>query len=551
MKTAFKLATFCVVGATASAGVAACGGTGDSEQGSSATSGAASSKQFKLVDSAPSASAQISSLKWLLSTEPGGLDADRSSNDDIDTVLANVCDRLFQEQPDLTVKPSLASAHTQSDKSLVLTLRKDATFHDGSKVTAQDVVFSLRRHAKEGNEQADEFGSVKSIAKTGPHEVTLALKHPDSQILLALAADAGIIMNKKVVEAQGDDYGTPGRPDGCSGPYTVDSWKAGTQIVLKKFKNYWNSDLRTGPSKVTFTWAESAAQANTLTTGAADGTYLSSPSLVPALKGHDNLSTYFGPSTMVYSLVPTGRGGMKNPKLRRALSLALDRAGIAKAGFHNYAFPADLPIGAAAWGYAKHDFEKAAKKVSGVPTSPTEKDIAKAKDLVKSAGAEGKQIIVASDGSPYRTVIGNAVRQAGQQVGLKVKIQTMSPSSFDEFYSDPSARKKVDLVPVGWYISKADPTGFYDNMITGGGNNWIKFSDKTYDKAIQTAESTTDPKTRAKVVIQAQTKFMDEMLWIPVVEAPNTLVLSSKLAGPPASVAYLYYPWLTAVGSKS
>lgn len=43
---------------------------------------------------------------------------------------------------------------------------------------------------------------------------------------------------------------------------------------------------------------------------------------------------------------------------------------------------------------------------------------------------------------------------------------------------------------------------------------------------------------------------MEEMLWIPVVEAPNTLVLADGITGAPASVAYLNHPWLTALGTS-
>lgn len=528
--------------ATLALAASACSGSGSGDDVPEPT--------LDLVDTAPAAAGQLDEVSWLLAAEPAGFDTDRAGGDVEDTIVANVCERLFQQQPDLSVQPWLATEYEQTDDALVLTIREDATFHDGSPVTADDVVYSLQRHAKDGNEEADEFENVASIERTGAHEVTLELAKPDSQLVAALAGDAGIVLHEATVEPQGEDYGTPGSTDGCSGPYRVASWQPGTDLTLEWYDEYWNDEVRQGPASVTFTWADSAAAVNTLTTGAADGTYLSSPSLVPALAESDAVTTYFGPSTLVYSLVPTDRGGMADARLREALSLALDRDGIASAGFEKYALPATLPVGQAAWGYEREAFQSAAAEVENVPAEPSDDQLARAKQLVEEVGADGQEIVVASDGSPYRTVISNAVQAAGQQIGLEVRIETMSEAAFDEFYSDPDARAEVDLVPVGWYISKADPTGFYDNMVTDSGNNWTGFSSTTYDEAVADARAATEPAARADAVLAAQAEFMEEMLWIPVVEAPNTLVLADGITGAPASVAYLNHPWLTLLGTS-
>jgi len=508
----------------------------------------AQGRELELVTTSPERSAPVEEVSWLLGGEPAGFDTDRAGGDSEDTVVANVCERLFMQNPDLTVTPWLATEFEQSDETLVLTLRDDVTFHDGSPVTADDVVYSLQRHAEEGNEEADEFANVSAIRKSAENEVTLELKRPDSQIVAALAGDAGIVLSQETVQSQGQDYGTPGSEDACSGPYRIANWSAGSSLTVEKYADYWNEDFTGGPERVTFRWAESAATVNTLQAGEADGTYLSSPSLVPVLADVDSLELYFGPSTMVYSLVPTHRGIMTNPDVRKALSLALDRTGIAQAAFQGYAEPARLPVGAGAWGYEKAAFEAAYENVEAVPASPTDEQVEQAKALVEEADAAGETVIVASDGSPYRTVMTNAVKSAGEKIGLDVEIETFSEAAFDEFYGDASARAAVDLVPVGWYISKADPTGFYDNMVSGGGNNWIDFSSETYDEAVAQAQATTDPAERAEHVLAVQNEFMEQMLWIPVAEVPNTLVLNDELTGAPVSVAYLNYPWAAELG---
>ncbi|MBI0381991.1 ABC transporter substrate-binding protein, partial [Streptomyces albiflaviniger] len=147
-------------------------------------------------------------------------------------------------------------------------------------------------------------------------------------------------------------------------------------------------------------------------------------------------------------------------------------------------------------------------------------------------------------------VITNAVRGAAQKIGLKVTVKTIASSRYDEFFSDPKSRNGFDLIPVDWYISKADPAGFYDNGISGNANNWLGYSDKGYDALVGKAQQTIDDRERAKLVIDAQTKFADDAVWIPLVQVPSVMVLGDKYTGAPASMVSMYYPWAADLGTK-
>ncbi|MFE5093805.1 ABC transporter substrate-binding protein [Streptomyces sp. NPDC056638] len=80
-----------------------------------------------------------------------------------------------------------------------------------------------------------------------------------------------------------------------------------------------------------------------MTTGAADGTYAESPNTAAALQGKKGVEQHYGPSTASLVLIPTERGGLKDPKIRRALSLALDRKGIAASGYGGMVQPWGTP----------------------------------------------------------------------------------------------------------------------------------------------------------------------------------------------------------------
>ncbi|WP_409059052.1 ABC transporter substrate-binding protein [Streptomyces sp. SYP-A7185] len=510
----------------------------------------ADAARLKLSATTADAKGALDKANWLLEDEPDSLDLDTQGSSAGRVVLTNVCERLYQLQPDMTIKPFLAEkAGAPDDRTLVLSVRDGVTFHDGSKLTADDVLWSLKRHADPDMEQADEFGNVKSMKKTGDREITIRFKAPDALFTKALAGDAGIVWNKEQVTAAGKDFGTPGQGDACSGPYELTGWKSGDSITIGAYDGYWGDKPLT--RQVVFRWASDSALVNALKTGAADGTYAESPNTASALRSTKGLDQHHGPSTASLVLIPTARGGLKDPRIRRALSLAIDRTGIAKSGYGGLVQPWATPVGSGAWGYEKPAFEAAQQKLSAAaPATPTADDLAAAKDLVKEAGTPADPIVIGTDSSQGRTVVANAVRSALQRIGLKGQIKTVPTAQFEEFYSDPAARSDIDVLVGDWYISKADPMGFYDNGLSDSSNNWVGFKDAMYDKKVRQALSTLDDRKRAKLAIDVQKRFVDAGVWIPVAQVPSTLVVSDKLTGPPASQAYLYYPWAAGLGLK-
>ena len=201
----------------------------------------------------PAASGPLESVTWMLGGEPTTLDADIDATTADDTVLANVCDRLMQVQPDLTLGPGLASdAEWTDDTHLVFTIRQGALFHDGSPVSTADVVWSMQRHSEDGAAESDEYRNVVSIEQTGADQITVTTSQPDAILLQAMAGDGGIVWNPRVIEAEGEDFGSPGSASACSGPYQVTSWDAGSQLTITRFPDYWDSDVDALTDEVVF-----------------------------------------------------------------------------------------------------------------------------------------------------------------------------------------------------------------------------------------------------------------------------------------------------------
>lgn len=500
--------------------------------------------------STPAATGALESVTWMLSGEPTTLDADIDATTADDTVLANTCDRLMQIQPDLHVAEGIAeSAEWVDDTHVVFTIRSGATFHDGSPVSTDDVLWSMQRHAAEGAAESDEYANVVDMAKTAENQITVTMTQPDAIFIQAMAGDGGIVWNPRVIEAEGDRFGSPGSASACSGPYQVTNWTAGSQLTITKTDNYWNSERAGLTDEVVFRWADESAIVNSLTTGEAQGAFLENAAGAKALVNSATASVFQGPSTNAWVIETNDRGALSETKLRQALSLALNREGIAASAFAGLAQPWKTPIGSGAWGYEQDAFEAAYEDLDGAPATPSADDLAAASALVAEVGAPAEPLVIASNGSSAHTVIANALVDAASTVGLKAEILVVPAVQYGDFYSDETLRDQADLWPDEYYISKNDPIGFYKNGKSTASVNHSGFADPAYDELVVAGYAATDDAERAKIAIDLQQRWVENAVWIPVVATPATLVMSNEVTGVPSSAAYIYYPWAADLGS--
>ena len=123
-------------------------------------------------------------------------------------------------------------------KALTIKLRPDVTFHDGEKLDAAAVKYSLERHkTMAGSNRRGELAPVASVDVVDPTTVRLNLSAPFAPLLAQLADRAGMIVSPKAAQAAGDKFGT--KPV-CAGPFKFVERVAQDRIVLERFANYWN-----------------------------------------------------------------------------------------------------------------------------------------------------------------------------------------------------------------------------------------------------------------------------------------------------------------------
>jgi len=130
-------------------------------------------------------------------------------------------------------------------------LRKEARWHDGSQVTADDVVFTFHTLVKEGHPVYRLlYADVAEVRAEGRHRVRFEFKSGANRGL-AVKLAAMPVLCKSYYERVPFDKTTMTAPLG-SGPYTVEKFEAGRQIVYKRDKAYWGRDLPVNRGRFNF-----------------------------------------------------------------------------------------------------------------------------------------------------------------------------------------------------------------------------------------------------------------------------------------------------------
>ncbi|MGM9443546.1 ABC transporter substrate-binding protein [Streptomyces murinus] len=510
--------------------------------------GSGASGDFTLSKQTPKAKGDIDSFTWATYAEPPTLDYTVAFDYPQNTILSNVCESLMRWMPGLTMEPGLARKATNPNPTTwVYDLRPNVHFHNGGVMTADDVVFSLGRQMDPHNAAAwaQVFNNVASVTKTGPLQVTVRLKKPDSQFPQYMATAAGVVASKAGVQAAGRNYGTSGGLD-CTGPFKLGAWKKGESIELDRFNGYWGTKAKSG--KVIFRFlTDPSARTNAFLSGEADGGYLIPTESYDRLRRSSTGTLYFGEGlTTVNVNITNMKGPLGDVRVRRALSLALDRTGFVKSALGGVGTVTSSLTTRAAWAGGSEQARKAA--LDGRPSAAP--DIEKAKELIKQAGATGKTLTVATSSIGQDvSVLATAVQAAGTEIGLNIRLKTIAPNAFTALFTDRKARVGIDMFPLDYYDSITDPLDLLSNFKTGSYLNFAGYSDKQYDELVDRSTAAYDPNQRMMIEAQLQKRAADQLLWIPVAEWPTSVFLNKRITGAPTTISYMYYPWAADVGA--
>mgnify|MGYP001084565777 FL=1 len=556
------------VGAAA-LGLAACGG---SKSGSTATSGTASS--------AGSSTGSVNTAGFTVQYGPNPETLDPSLNNAVDgaNTIITIFEPLLIINENNEAVPGQAESWTTSEDGLTwtFTMRDGLKWSDGTDLNAKDFEYSFKRMADpdtaapyaetclgmiDGFEEAAGFPDADGNPTVEPNldalnvkasddgkTLTIVLAYPCSYFDKIVAFAAMSPVQKATVEANGDAWCTSPDTYVCNGPFMITEWTPSERIVLTKNPNYvggWDSSKIVSESITLLLLEDSSASFAAYNSGEAqlikDVPTDEIPSLTKAEDGGDfYVDTILG---TYYVSLNLKRDAFKDAKVRRALSLAIDRDYVANTIMQGTYSTADSIVGPGIVdenGYF-HDNGNAP-----YISADYEANLAEAKKLLADAGypnGEGYPTLeYSTNDAGYHVPLAEYLQQAWSDLGITLTISKMEWSSFT------AARRagEYDVARNGWVMDYNDPSNMVELFCTDNGNNDGKYSNPDFDAAME-ASKVADPAEHFAQLHKAEDILMEDMGCIPVAYYNDFWLQSPSLKGTwhsPYGYWYLQYGYI-------
>ncbi|WP_134323325.1 ABC transporter substrate-binding protein [Cumulibacter soli] len=259
-----------------------------------------------------------------------------------------VYDRLLRMEDDGTIVPMLAESWEPNDDGTVLTmhLKEDVSFTDGTPFDAEAVKFNLDRALEEGSTIAGEVEQISTVEVVDEHTVDITVKNALGALISALAVRPGIMVSPTAAKADTiSDI-----PVGI-GPYTVTESIPGDRVTYEKTPDYWDPEAQNVATMTYYGVQDDQTRFNGLESGEFDGAYLN-PSFVDSAQNSD-LNVISAPtSTFVYFMLNEAVEPYDDPRVRKAVNLAIDREGIAEGLYEGFCTPEIQPWPSSSFAYS-------------------------------------------------------------------------------------------------------------------------------------------------------------------------------------------------------
>ena len=544
MKKRFIVAALAIAGAMALSG---CGGSKSGGEGTKSgdTTQTAAGKKILTIQLGP----DVESIDPALNSAVDGAN-----------YILFAFDNLLKMDKDGKVVSGLAEKYEISDDQLTWTfhLRDGLKWSDGSALTAEDFVYSWQRlvdpnvaapYAQtvlgmvEGYDDAIGRPDADGNTTVDPDPTKLKVEAPDEKTLIVhmakptpyfdkLAAFVSLSPVKKdVVEANPDGWSIDPKTYISTGPFKLTGWEPGSYLMFEKNENYWDADsikldgikcLLMQDQNATFSAYESG-----------DALMIKDVPTQEITTLKERTDFHIDPILGTYYLdLNTTLDEFKDPKVREALSLALDRKYISETITSGTYTPASgfVSEGVTDWnGTAWQD--NITDKSAYINIDDHAGNLAKAKELLKEAGYENgvglPEMVYSTNDASYHKKIAEYLQQAWGELGLKVQVNIVEWKSFT-----PQRRSgNYQIARDGWVMDYNDPSNILELALTGNGNNNAKYSNPEFDALMSKAATEKDPQTRFGYLHQAEDFIMKDTAMVPLLYYNDFYLQSDKITG--------------------
>jgi peptide/nickel transport system substrate-binding protein len=448
---------------------------------------------------------------------------------------------------DLSLQPALAESWEAVDPlTYVFTLRSGVTFHDGSPLTAEDIVFSIEWNMDPDNasQLAAFFASVDTVEATADNEVTVTLTKPDAQFQYSMAHMSGFVMQQEQLESAGETFGTPDVLPLGTGPYRLVEFVPDDHVTLERYDDYWGEQ---GPAQriVIRSIPDSQTRLLAMQNGDIDGTFDVPISEVDQWEGLDGVTVITAPSNGVYQLIlDQETPPFDDIHVRKAIAYAVDREGIVQAVLNGKGAAALAINPPGIWGGVLDE----ASVTSFYETLPTYAfDLDAARDeLAQSSVPDGFEFSVpVPNTDPVAINSFLAISETLGQIGITMNVQQVDPGEWLDVYF---AHEDLGAQFMAYFPDYADPANYpylfyYGGNAVANGLNGSNYRNAEVDALIEQSLESTDNAERADALQQVITQANEDVATVPIHWPDSAMAISSDLRLDGYSAFWYNIPW--------
>ena len=425
------------------------------------------------------------------------LDPHKAVNAGTEEVLFNIFEGLVKAGPDGGVVPAVASDYEMSPdgKTYTFTLREGVMFHNGEKVMAEDVLYSLERCAGSENDGvplATAFSNVGAIYAADAKTICVELKEPSLEFINSMTA--AIIPHGSGDKIAADPVGT--------GPFQFVSYDPQNSMEMVRFDGYWGTPAHL--EKVTF---KIITEVNTLVLGLKGGTLdmvIHMPNTM-ASEVRGNFTVLEDTMKLVQALyINNSVKPFDDVRVRQAMYYAINVPEL----IDFVCDGAGVPTGTSMYpAFTKYFVPELAEAYPH--------NIDKAKQLLKEAGyPNGFEMTITVPGNYEQHVdTGLVLSQQLAEVGITAKVEEVS---WESWVTDVYKGRNYQATVSGIAASDMTAREMLERYTTTHGKNFINFSNEEFDKVVASAATTLDMEEQVALYKRAQEILTEQVgsLWL-------------------------------------
>jgi len=433
-------------------------------------------------------------------------------------------DRLVTFDADLNIRPQLAERWDISadQKSATFRLRPNMKFHDGTPVDAEAVKASLERMLDPARNTTNGpiWSPIETVDALDPLTVRIRTKEPYALLLNTLAHGSGAIVSPTAIKISGDK--SMGMQPVGAGPYMLESFNQGQEVVLKAFPDYWAGKPKL--DKIIFRYVpEASTRIAALKTGSVDVIDDIPPHLVASIKQDANLDVIARPGLRPLGLaLQNSREPFNDPRVRRALNNAVPVKAIAEKLYFGLAHVSDSPLAFNTYGHktvGHYEFDP--KKAAALLQEAGYKK--NASGTLERDGKPFQIRLITSDGMfPGDLRVAEVCAKSFQDLGIAVEVKKVEKGSYWDYLRAPLADLVWDAAVFGFNPSNGAGSYHLDAVFKSNADdakrpvswNIARYRNAHVDRLIDQAKVTVDPQKHTDLLAQAQTLVWNDAPYV-------------------------------------